>query len=84
MTNAAEIDPDHLDFDPDALRAKYRAERDRRLRPEGNDQYRRIEGSLAPTPKTPTATSRPERPGRTLRKSSSSAAALEASSPRRA
>ena len=47
MTNAAEIDPDHLDFDPDALRAKYRAERDRRLRPEGNDQYRRIEGSLA-------------------------------------
>ncbi|HEX7946494.1 MAG TPA: NAD(P)/FAD-dependent oxidoreductase [Phenylobacterium sp.] len=28
-----------LDFDPDALRAKYRAERDRRLRPDGNDQY---------------------------------------------
>jgi len=47
MTNAAEIDPNHLDFDPDALRAKYRAERDKRLRPEGNDQYRRIEGSLA-------------------------------------
>ena len=47
MTNAAEIDPDHLDFDPDALRAKYRAERDKRLRPEGNDQYRRIEGALA-------------------------------------
>lgn len=47
MTNAAEIDPNHLDFDPDALRAKYRAERDKRLRPEGNDQYQRIEGSLA-------------------------------------
>ena len=47
MTNAAEIDPHHLDFDPDALRVKYRAERDKRLRPEGNDQYRRIEGSLA-------------------------------------
>ena len=47
MTNAAEIDPKHLDFDPDALRAKYRAERDKRLRPEGNDQYRRIEGALA-------------------------------------
>jgi cyclohexanone monooxygenase len=28
-----------LGFDPDALRAKYRAERDKRLRPDGNDQY---------------------------------------------
>ena len=28
-----------LDFDPDALREKYRAERDRRLRPEANAQY---------------------------------------------
>ena len=28
-----------LDFDPDALREKYRRERDRRLRPEANDQY---------------------------------------------
>jgi len=28
-----------LGFDPDALREKYRHERDRRLRPEGNDQY---------------------------------------------
>src|SRR5215831_9693857 len=28
-----------LDFDPDALREKYRHERDRRLRPDGNDQY---------------------------------------------
>jgi len=28
-----------LDFDPDALREKYRHERDRRLRPEANDQY---------------------------------------------
>ena len=28
-----------LDFDPTALREKYRHERDRRLRPEGNDQY---------------------------------------------
>jgi cyclohexanone monooxygenase len=26
-------------FDPDALRAKYRAERDKRLRADGNDQY---------------------------------------------
>ena len=28
-----------LDFDPDALREKYRHERDKRLRPDGNDQY---------------------------------------------
>jgi heterodisulfide reductase subunit A-like polyferredoxin len=28
-----------LDFDPNALREKYRHERDRRLRPDANDQY---------------------------------------------
>ncbi len=28
-----------LDFDPEALRARYRAERDKRLRPDGEDQY---------------------------------------------
>lgn len=28
-----------IDFDPDALRAKYQAERDKRLREEGNEQY---------------------------------------------
>ena len=28
-----------LGVDPDALREKYRQERDRRLRPEANDQY---------------------------------------------
>ena len=27
------------DFDPDALREKYREERDKRLRPDGNAQY---------------------------------------------
>jgi cation diffusion facilitator CzcD-associated flavoprotein CzcO len=31
-----------LDFDPVALREKYRLERDRRLRPDGNDQYAEI------------------------------------------
>jgi cyclohexanone monooxygenase len=36
-----------VNFDPDALRAKYRAERDRRLRPDGNDQYREVKGALA-------------------------------------
>ncbi len=36
---------DHgLDFDPDALREKYRLERDKRLRDEGNSQYIEISG----------------------------------------
>jgi cyclohexanone monooxygenase len=36
-----------LGFDPDALREKYRAERDKRLRADGNAQYRKIEGRFA-------------------------------------
>ena len=36
-----------LGFDPAALRAKYRAERDRRLRADGNEQYREIKGDFA-------------------------------------
>jgi cyclohexanone monooxygenase len=40
------LDP-ALDFDPDALRDKYRAERDKRLRPEGNDQYVEVKGQFA-------------------------------------
>ena len=36
-----------LAFDPDALRAKYRAERDKRLRADGNDQYREVKGDFA-------------------------------------
>jgi cation diffusion facilitator CzcD-associated flavoprotein CzcO len=28
-----------IDFDPDAIREKYREERDKRLRPDGNEQY---------------------------------------------
>jgi cation diffusion facilitator CzcD-associated flavoprotein CzcO len=34
-------------FDPDALRARYRAERDKRLRPDGNDQYVEMTGQFA-------------------------------------
>ena len=36
-----------LTFDPDSLRAKYRAERDKRLRPDGNEQYLEVVGALA-------------------------------------
>jgi cyclohexanone monooxygenase len=35
------------DFDPDALREKYRLERDKRLRPEGNAQYVEVTGKFA-------------------------------------
>ncbi len=36
-----------LGFDPAALRAKYRAERDKRLRADGNEQYQEIAGDFA-------------------------------------
>jgi len=36
-----------LGFDPDALRARYRAERDKRLREDGNQQYQEIAGEFA-------------------------------------
>jgi cyclohexanone monooxygenase len=36
-----------LGFDPDALREKYRRERDKRLRPDGENQYLVLEGRFA-------------------------------------
>ena len=36
-----------LDFDPDALREKYREERDKRLRADGNDQYVEVKGDFS-------------------------------------
>ncbi|MDO9431951.1 MAG: monooxygenase, partial [Phenylobacterium sp.] len=36
-----------LGFDPDKLREKYRVERDKRLRTEGNAQYQEIAGDFA-------------------------------------
>src|SRR5262245_32270411 len=43
MAQPAQNSPvDDLGFDPDALRNKYRQERDRRVRPDGNNQY--VEG----------------------------------------
>ncbi len=40
-------DPAQRAFDPDALREKYRAERDKRLREDGNDQYVEVTGDFA-------------------------------------
>jgi cyclohexanone monooxygenase len=34
-------------FDPDELRERYRAERDKRIRADGNDQYREVVGEFA-------------------------------------
>ncbi|MGO9604192.1 MAG: flavin-containing monooxygenase [Candidatus Binataceae bacterium] len=38
---------EELGFDPDALRAKYREERDKRLRPDGNQQYVEVKGDFS-------------------------------------
>ena len=35
------------DFDPDALREKYRAERDKRIRKDANSQYVEVAGPFA-------------------------------------
>ncbi len=43
--DSADIAPKPLD--KDALLAKYRAERDKRLRPDGNDQYIQLQGQLS-------------------------------------
>ncbi|MDA1073135.1 MAG: NAD(P)/FAD-dependent oxidoreductase [Proteobacteria bacterium] len=40
-------DATDLGFDPDALREKYRIERDKRLRADGNTQYRQVEGDFS-------------------------------------
>jgi cation diffusion facilitator CzcD-associated flavoprotein CzcO len=40
-------EPAPLAFDPDALRDKYRAERDKRLRDDGNEQYVEVTGDFA-------------------------------------
>ena len=47
MTSAGPKAHPELGFDPDALREKYREERDKRLRPDGNDQYVEVAGAFA-------------------------------------
>jgi cyclohexanone monooxygenase len=49
MTNTAneQFDPAKLGFDPEVLRAKYRAERDKRIRPEGFGQYQAAAGDFS-------------------------------------
>ncbi len=38
---------EQLGFDPDSLRKKYRAERDKRLRADGNEQYQEVTGDFS-------------------------------------
>ena len=44
MNEETQVAPEALGFDPAALRARYRAERDKRLRADGNDQYQDVGG----------------------------------------
>ncbi len=52
-------------LDVDALRAKYRAERDKRVRPDGNAQYVEIAGRFAHFDRDPYAPADTSRPART-------------------
>ena len=47
MSEAGPLDDMVLDFDPDALRERYRAERVKRVRADGNSQYVEVEGRFA-------------------------------------
>ncbi|HYZ90853.1 MAG TPA: NAD(P)/FAD-dependent oxidoreductase [Actinomycetota bacterium] len=47
MTIESPPETTDLGFDPEVLRAKYREERDKRLRPEGNEQYIEIKDQFA-------------------------------------
>ncbi|MBM4269310.1 MAG: NAD(P)/FAD-dependent oxidoreductase [Deltaproteobacteria bacterium] len=44
---AAKTEDAQRPFDPDALRARYRAERDKRIRADGNEQYVEVKGDFA-------------------------------------
>lgn len=47
MSEVAEKPVQNLGFDPDALKKKYLAERDKRLKKEGNQQYQEMKGNFA-------------------------------------
>jgi len=47
MSAATSASAPDLGFDTDALREKYRAEREKRLRPDGNNQYIEVTGQFA-------------------------------------
>ncbi|MBW2421134.1 MAG: NAD(P)/FAD-dependent oxidoreductase, partial [Deltaproteobacteria bacterium] len=53
--------PEELGFDPDALRAKYRQERDKRIRPESTGQFIEVTGEFSHFAADPFAGARVER-----------------------
>ena len=46
-TVPSSVTNEQLGFDPEALRARYRAERDKRIRPDANDQYIEVKGDFS-------------------------------------
>ncbi|MFG2888559.1 flavin-containing monooxygenase [Streptomyces sp. NPDC048248] len=54
-------DPSEPGFDPEVLRARYRAERDRRIRPEGGSQYQQATGRFGYYDEDPYAEAAPPR-----------------------
>ncbi len=46
MSKVLKKEYSNLGFDPDELRAKYKAERDKRIRPDGNAQYVEVSGEF--------------------------------------
>ena len=47
MPTGLKLEYSNLGFDPDALREKYRQERDKRIRTDGNEQYIEVAGKFA-------------------------------------
>jgi cation diffusion facilitator CzcD-associated flavoprotein CzcO len=47
ITNSSSAAGSQLGFDPEVLRAKYRSERDKRIRPDGNEQYVEAQGDFS-------------------------------------
>ena len=47
MENTENATPEDLGFDPEALRRKYRQERDKRIRSDGNEQYVEVTGEFS-------------------------------------
>ena len=57
-TNAKAIDDPH--FDPDEMRERYRIEREKRLREDGNDQYVEVTGEFSHYLEDPYVEARPD------------------------
>jgi cation diffusion facilitator CzcD-associated flavoprotein CzcO len=65
VTDLADDTVQWQDFDPEALRKKYREERDKRLRADGNDQYIHLTGRLAKFAEDPYVAAPMQRPALT-------------------